>query len=117
MIVGTGVDIVEIARIRTAVAKWGDKFLARVLNPKEIAYAKSHTVPFQHYAGRFAAKEAIYKALGDKTLTWKDLTITNAPDGKPVCRIKRLPAGHVVHLSISHSKYYAVASAVVETKK
>ncbi len=117
MIIGTGVDIIEIPRIRAAVERWGDAFLSRVLNPREISYAKSHTVPFPHYAGRFAAKEAVYKALGDKAVTWKDLTIINASDGKPVCHVKGLPAGRVVHLSISHSKFYAVASAVVETKE
>jgi holo-[acyl-carrier protein] synthase len=91
--------------------------LSRVLNPQEITYAKSHAVPYPHYAGRFAAKEAIYKALGDKAISWKDLTITNTSDGKPVCHIKGLRPGRVVHLSISHSKFYAVASAVVETKE
>ena len=117
MIVGTGVDIIEISRIRKSVETWGDRFLSRVLNPQEISYAKSHAVPYPHYAGRFAAKEAVYKALGDKAISWKDLTITNDPDGKPICHIKGLRPGRVVHLSISHSKFYAVASAVVETKK
>ena len=117
MIVGTGVDIIEISRIRKSVDTWGDRFLCRVLNPEEISYAKSHAVPYPHYAGRFAAKEAIYKALGDKAISWKDLTITNDPDGKPLCHIKGLRPGRVVHLSISHSKFYAVASAVVETKE
>ena len=114
MIKGTGVDIIEISRIRKSVETWGDHFLERIFNPEEIAYAKAHTVPFQHYAGRFAAKEAIYKALGDKTLSWKDMTVVNAPDGKPVCRLLKGNFKGKIHLSISHSKYYAVASAVVE---
>jgi len=114
VIIGTGIDIIEIQRIRSAVKTWGDRFLARVLNPEEIAYALSHAVPCQHYAGRFAAKEAIYKALGDRDLSWKDITIINSPEGKPECHIKGLK--HKVHLSISHSKFYAVASAVVETE-
>ena len=117
MIIGTGVDIIEISRIRKSVDTWGDRFLSRVLNPQEITYAKSQAVPYPHYAGRFAAKEAIYKALGDKAVSWKDLTIINTSDGKPVCHIKGLRPGRVVHLSISHSKFYAVASAVVETKE
>jgi len=116
MVIGTGIDIIEIPRIRTAVDRWGDRFLDRILNPAEIAYARTHTVPHQHYAGRFAAKEAIYKALGDKRVTWKDITIINDPDGKPSCLVAGLPAGKSIHISISHSKYYAVASAVVETK-
>lgn len=114
MIIGTGVDIIEISRIRKAVETWGERFLTRILNPAEIIYAKSHTVPYPHYAGRFAAKEAIYKAVGDKNLSWKDITITNEPDGKPVCSIQRKLFKGKIHLSISHSKYYAVASAVVE---
>ena len=51
MIKGTGVDIIEISRIRKSVETWGDHFLERLFNPEEIAYAKAHTVPFQHYAG------------------------------------------------------------------
>ncbi|MBF0123295.1 MAG: holo-ACP synthase [Candidatus Omnitrophica bacterium] len=114
MIKGTGVDIIEISRIKKSVETWGDHFLARIFNPEEIAYAKAHTVPFQHYAGRFAAKEAIYKALGDKTLSWKDVTVINDKDGKPVCKIHKKAFKGKIHLSISHSKYYAVASAIVE---
>ncbi len=115
MIIGTGIDIVEIPRIRTAAQTWGDRFLTRILNPEEIAYAKTHVIPYPHYAGRFAAKEAVYKALGDKTLSWKDITIINTPEGKPVCHIKRPLPGKMIHLSISHSKFYAIASAIVET--
>ncbi|MFH0753980.1 MAG: holo-ACP synthase [Candidatus Omnitrophota bacterium] len=117
MITGSGIDIVEIVRIRAATLKWGDRFLTRILNDEEIAYAQTHIIPYPHYAGRFAAKEAIYKAVGDKTLSWKDITVTNTPDGKPVCHINRPLSGQVIHLSISHSKFYAVASAIVETKE
>ena len=114
MIIGTGIDIIEIGRIRDAVKQHGDRFLNRVLAPDEIAYARKHSVPHPHYAGRFAAKEAIYKALGDKRVTWKDIIITNDAEGKPSCTVKGLKKGLKVHLSISHSKYYAVAQAVVE---
>lgn len=114
MVIGTGIDIIEIARIRSAVKQWGDRFLTRILNPEEIAYARSHAVPFPHYAGRFAAKEAVYKALGDRSITWKDLTVINEPDGKPICRVARLEPGRKVFISISHSRHYAIASAIVE---
>ncbi len=114
MVIGTGIDIIEISRIRSSVNKWGGRFLQRVFSPTEIIYAQAHTVPYQHYAGRFAAKEAVYKALGDRAVSWKDITIMNDGDGKPSCLIKGLAAGKTVHLSISHSKYYAVACAVVE---
>ena len=116
MLIGTGVDIVEIPRIRQAVEKWGERFLNKVFNPKEIAYAQEHAVPYPHYAGRFAAKEAIYKALGEKTLTWRDLTILNDADGKPFCLLHGKQVKHRILISISHSKYYAVASAIVETE-
>ena len=116
MIIGTGVDIIEISRIRTAVDKWGERFLERVFNPQEIAYAQSHTLPFQHFAGRFAAKEAIYKALGNSAVTWKDITVINDDSGKPSCSVKGLARGKIVHISIAHSKYYAIANAVVETE-
>lgn len=114
MILGTGVDIIEIPRIRSAVETWGSRFLQRVFNDEEIAYAQEHTVPYPHYAGRFAAKEAVYKAMGDKTLTWKELTIVNDVSGKPECRVARRDFKGRIFLSISHSKYYAVASAVIE---
>ena len=116
MIVGTGIDIIEISRIRSSVNKYGQRFLDRVFNLQEIVYAQSHTFPFQHYAGRFAAKEAIYKALGDRTLSWKDITIINDATGKPSCFVKGLTSGKIIHISISHSKFYAVANAIVETK-
>ncbi|MBF0388050.1 MAG: holo-ACP synthase [Candidatus Omnitrophica bacterium] len=114
MVTGTGIDIIEISRIRTAVSKWGDRFLERVFNPQEISYAQEHIIPFQHYAGRFAAKEAIYKALGDRAVTWKDITICNDPAGKPSCIVRGLADNKAIHISISHCRYYAVASAVVE---
>jgi holo-[acyl-carrier protein] synthase len=114
MIIGTGVDIIEIDRIRASVERWGDHFLQRVFNPEEIAYAQAHTLPYQHYAGRFAGKEAVYKALGIRALGWKDITIVNDDSGKPVCRVNGAPSGVNIHLSISHSKFYAVASAVTE---
>ena len=111
MIDGVGVDIVEIARIRKAIETWGGRFLNRVFNPQEILYAHSHQFPYPHFAGRFAAKEAIYKAMGMRSLSWKDITIINAPDGKPVCHLKFSVTGHI-HLSISHSRHYAVANAI-----
>ena len=117
MIVGSGIDIVEIFRMKDAIEKWGDNFLSRIFTPREVKYASGRAFPHQHLAARFAAKEAVYKAIGDRTISWKDLTITNSADGKPVCHVKGLAPDRVVHLSISHSKYYAVASAVVETKE
>jgi holo-[acyl-carrier protein] synthase len=114
MIVGTGIDIIEIPRIRKVIETWGDRFIYRVFNSEEIEYAQQHDMPYPHYAGRFAAKEAIYKALGDRSLTWKDLTIINDSDGRPSCQLKNNTFKGFIHVSISHSKLYAVASAVIE---
>ncbi len=114
MIIGTGVDITEVRRLRRAVERWGDSFLTRVFTPRELEHARSHSSFYQHLAGRFAAKEAVFKALGDRTVSWQNLQITNDPDGRPSCALlNRRARGVKVLLSISHVKTYAVASAVV----
>lgn len=114
MILGTGIDIVEIDRIQKAVERWGDGFLNHVFTPEEISSAKRFKFPYPHYAGRFAAKEAIFKAMGIPHLSWQDLTIKNDRDGKPVCHTSNIDFKHRLLISISHSRDYAVASAVVE---
>ena len=117
MIVGNGVDIIEVRRIRQAVDKWGDDFLGRIFTDKELEIAKSRVARYEHLAGRFAAKEAIFKALLDKEINWKDIEISNDKDGKPLCRIlKKAKNKFDIQVSISHVKNYAVASAIV-TKK
>jgi len=117
MILGTGVDITEVKRLRQAIEKWGDAFLDRVFTKEELENAKTRGSLYQHLAGRFAAKEAVFKALGDKDLNWKDVQILNDKDGRPYCTISS-PTGKKVdvHMSISHVKNYAVASAII-TKK
>ena len=117
MLIGTGVDITEVRRIRQAVEKWGQDFLERVFTQEEIKNAKTKTSFYQHLAGRFAAKEAIFKAVGDNQLSWQDIQIRNDPVGKPVCLFLNGKGKNIsVHISISHVKTYAVANAVV-TKK
>ena len=117
MIIGTGVDITEVRRIRQAVEKWGDDFLERVFTQEEIKNAKTKTSFYQHLAGRFAAKEAIFKAAGDNQLSWQDIQIHNDAVGKPICLFLNNRGKDInVHISISHVKTYAVANAVV-TKK
>ncbi len=113
MILGTGIDIIEIARIKKAVERWGDNFLAHVFNPEEIEYSRRHKNPYQHYAVRFAAKEAVFKAVGDLNMGWKDLTITHDSDGKPICTYHLKGFANKIHISLSHSKDYAVANAIV----
>ncbi len=116
-IIGMGVDIIEVRRLRGAIEKWGQGFLQRVFTKRELNNAKNHSSLYQHLAGRFAAKEAVFKALGDTGLNWKDGQILNDKRGKPYCAILNGRGRNMqVHLSISHVKNYAVANAVI-TKK
>jgi holo-[acyl-carrier protein] synthase len=115
MIYGTGVDITEVGRLRRAVEKWGTSFLNRIFTPDELRAARKRAPLYQHLAGRFAAKEAIFKALGNKALSFKDVEIMNDSEGKPVCRIINGKGNKLtVLVSISHVKNYAVANAIVE---
>lgn len=117
MIIGTGVDITEVRRLRQAVEKWGNDFLNRIFTNQELENAKRRANPYQHLAGRFAAKEAIFKALGDKKLTWKDVQILNDKEGRPYCTVLNGKGKGVdIYLSISHVKTYAVANAVITQK-
>lgn len=114
MIVGTGVDITEVKRLRQAIEKWGDAFLRRVFTKEELRNAKGRVSLYQHLAGRFAAKEAVFKALGDVNLTWQDVQVLNDKDGRPFCMLLNKKGKRVeVHVSISHVKNYAVANAIV----
>jgi holo-[acyl-carrier protein] synthase len=114
MIIGTGIDIIEVDRIQKAVERWGDGFLKHVFTPPEIEYAQKFKFPYRLYAGRFAAKEAIFKAMGNPDLSWQDITIINDTRGKPVCYYNNIDFKDRLLISISHSRDYAVASAIVE---
>jgi holo-[acyl-carrier protein] synthase len=116
-IVGSGIDIVEVKRLRRTVKKWGEAFLNRVFTEREIAYAKNRRSTYEHLAGRFAAKEAILKATDVGEFAFKDIEIINNEMGKPYARIiKPNNKKYQISVSISHIKDYAIASAVV-TKK
>ncbi len=117
MVLGTGVDITEVNRIRKAAERWGESFLKRVFTDTELANAKTRGSLYQHLAGRFAAKEAIFKALGDAGLNWQDLEILNDKEGKPFCKFLNAKGkGKAVVISISHVKSYAVANAIITQK-
>lgn len=114
MIHGIGIDIIEIHRIEQAIARWGQRFLDHVFTPEEIAYARQHSRPAQHFAARFAAKEAVFKAVGDAPhLCWKDIVISHDRWGKPQCSIGCAGFTKTIHLTLSHGKDYAVANAVI----
>lgn len=116
MIHGIGVDIIEIERIKNAVDRWGEAFLKYIFTAKEIKYAKSRKFPVQHFAARFAAKEAVFKALGDKPkVTWKDIEILNDKFGRPVCTFKDKKFKKKILVSLSHTQNYAVANAVISS--
>ena len=118
-----GIDIVEIKRLEKVSKKWGKPFLNKVYTTRELDYAFGKKFPYQHLAARFAAKEAIFKALGEvetNFVGWKNIEILNDANGKPmVCwhrgaeaaRKKRKIHGAVV--SLSHTENYAVASAML----
>ena len=114
MILGIGVDIIEIDRIQKAIDRWVRHFLSHVFTKEEISYAQKHKFPTQHFAARFAAKEAIFKAIGDKPLLgWKDIQIYKDSHGKPHCKLKLKNFKNKILISISHTHTYAVASAII----
>ena len=114
MIYGTGIDIIEIERIQQAIDRWGEHFLHHVFTEEEIAYARRHKFPIQHFAARFAAKEAVLKAFGKNShISWKDIKIKNDKDGKPTCTYTDKKFKKKILISISHTHIYAVASAII----
>ncbi|MBI5872737.1 MAG: holo-ACP synthase [Candidatus Omnitrophica bacterium] len=115
MIKGSGIDIVEIKRLRQAIERWGDTFLKKVFTEKELEYSQSKRYPLQHLAARFAAKEAVFKAFGtNPKLNFKDIEISNDRYGRPYCSVKQKTSD--ILLSMSHSHEYAVASAIIQQK-
>ena len=124
MILGTGIDIIEVERIEQALLRHGDRFLARLFTPGEIAYSESSkTHRTRRLAARFAAKEATLKAfgLGLRDVKWTDIEVVHDALGKPSLRLTgrlaEIAAERGVarlHLSLSHCKEYAIAQVVAE---
>lgn len=120
---GIGTDIIEIQRIEKCIEKWGDKFLLRIFCPQEVAYAQSKQAFYaSSLAARFAAKEAVLKALGTglSGSSWQEIEITShngVPGvilkGAVKARADSLGIGRV-HLSLSHCGEYALAFVVAE---
>ncbi len=115
-----GIDIIEISRVAQTVDRWGDRFLRRIYTEGELAYCRGRA---SQLASRFAAKEAMMKALGTGRygVNWRDIEVVRCRGGRPVIQLQgraskvaeRLAVSHVA-LSLSHSRDYAVASIVVE---
>ncbi len=124
MIVGTGIDLCEVGRIETAIARHGRRFLERVYTAGEIAYAERKANRYERYAARFAAKEAGMKALGTGWrggLGWRDLEVANLASGRPTLRLHGKAAEiaatlgvRSVSLSITHTATQAMAAVILE---
>lgn len=121
MNIGCGMDIIEVERIKADIEDIGDKFLKRVFTDKEIEYCESKKIQkYQHYAGRFAAKEAAFKAisknLDDKySVCWKDFEILNDKQGRPILNLLNVKLENIenMDISISHCNLYAVANVTI----
>src|SRR5918911_165448 len=127
MIVATGIDMVEIARIEDVFARRGPRFRDRVFTASEIAYCESRAARMESYAARFAAKEAAMKALGTgwgDGVGWHDIEVQRSPAGVPslvfygraLQRLNQLGARRT-HLSLTHSRDFALAQVILEGKK
>ncbi len=121
MILGVGIDIIEIDRIKKSVDNYGDHFLKKVFTQKELDYCLSKSNKYQHLAARFAAKEAVYKALASdwhEELTWQSIEISNEPNGLPIVTLhgelnKFLKEKEDLKISMSHSRDYVACVAII----
>ncbi len=121
-LIGLGTDITECLRIARMIERHGELFINRVYTPDEIRYCQGRKQATQHYAGRWAAKEAILKALGTgwrKGISWRDIEIRNEPGGRPVVAVRggvkdvveRLGIAEI-YVTISHCRSHATATAI-----
>jgi holo-[acyl-carrier protein] synthase len=126
MILGTGIDIIEVARIAASFEKFGERFVNRILLPDEIAYCLSHKRPAPFLAVRFAAKEAVSKAFGTgigAALGWQDIEIRRKESGEPFVvlhgkgrELFAARGAQRLHVSLSHTEHYAAATAILEAE-
>lgn len=125
MIVGTGVDIAEVGRIRQSVERFGERFLHRVFTEGEIKYCEGKANRFESYAARFAAKEAAMKALGtgwNHGIRWRDVEVVRPKGQRPTLQFhglaaelaRRLGAKNIA-LSITHTSEQALANVILES--
>lgn len=126
MIVGIGIDIVQSGRIKEAIEKWEKRFLNRIFTSLEQEYCLRHKAPHLFFGGRFAVKEAMFKAIGTGWrggVQWKEVAVTNLPSGQPVVsvsgKIKALLEDKKVdkiHVSITHDTDYSVGQVILESR-
>lgn len=125
MIIGTGVDLCEVHRIREAIERHGRRIIERVYTEREIAYAESKANKFERYAARFAAKEAGMKALGTGWrggIAWRDFEVTNLKSGRPTLAFHGKAAELAekmgvrnIALSMTHTSVQAMAQVILES--
>ncbi len=122
-LIGIGIDVVEVSRIKSSLDEFGDRFMERVFTETEREYSQRQKRPELHLAARFAAKEAIAKAFGTgigKEIGWLDMEIIRKPSGEPEARLSGGGAEYAksrgvrqVMVSLTHAKHYAAANAVI----
>ena len=114
-----GVDIVDVDRIKSSIEKYQDKFLSKVFNKEEQDYCNSRYNPFIHFSGKFAAKEAVMKAVYNSkklsSISFKDISIINDKNGAPIVYI-RGRSEKSINISISHTNDTAIAFAILKEK-
>lgn len=121
MEIKVGTDIIEVERIKESIERLGEKFLNRVYTKNEIEYCeKTNSMKFQHYAARFAAKEAVFKAISKLLnnkfdISWKDIEIKNDENGRPYVELYCIEKQKIadIDISLSHIKDYAIAMVAV----
>jgi len=124
MILGLGIDLIEVARIQASHERFGERFLNRILLPSEISYCLSYKAPGPFLAARFAAKEAISKAFGTgigAQLSWQDMEVGRKESGEPFVilhgggqKLFQERGGQRLLISLSHTQNYATAVAILE---
>jgi holo-[acyl-carrier protein] synthase len=125
MIVGTGVDLAEVDRIRESVERFGERFLRRIYTEREIAYVERKANKFERYAARFAAKEAGMKAIGTgwrHGVRWQDFEVVNLPSGRPTLKLHGVAAEFAtrlgvtnIQLSMTHTSGLGLAYVILES--
>lgn len=124
MILGTGVDLAEVKRIREAIERYGPRFTERIYTPGEIAYVERKANKYERYAARFAAKEAGMKAIGTgwrHGVRWQDFEVSNLPSGRPTLRLHGVAAEFAaklgvvaISLSLTHTAELGMAHVILE---
>jgi len=123
MVEGVGIDIIEVSRIKTNIDEYGSLFTGKIFTSEEIKYCSDKPNPFQHFAARFAAKEAFSKATGtgwNSDFSWQEVEVMNEPSGRPYLRLYGAAMKNFgnkkIFLSLSHSGDYVTAIVIISSE-